>query len=136
MSPRRCCRRTGYGIKCWRKPVLIRRIFPDADGASAIHTVTACSGTARLPCAGADWLAVGDAAHYYDPLCGQGIAKALTSALRGADTILTSLRQNCTTVDAFVLRQMANTQTIRPATSHIISVSNAGRRTSSGSVEA
>jgi flavin-dependent dehydrogenase len=101
LLPRSAAARTQLWNQMLAQAVLIRRIFPDADGASAIHTVTACSGR-LLPCAGADWLAVGDAAHYYDPLCGQGIAKALTSALRGADTILTSLRQNCTTVDAFV----------------------------------
>ena len=56
LLPRSAAARTRLWNQMLAQAVLIRRIFPDADGASAIHTVAACSGR-LLPCAGADWLA-------------------------------------------------------------------------------
>jgi flavin-dependent dehydrogenase len=71
--------------------------FPDA---SPIHAVPAHSARA-LPCAGGNWLAIGDAAQAYDPLSGQGITKALTSALSAAETISADLFQNRVTVEDY-----------------------------------
>ena len=69
---------------------LIAKVYPDPEDGSPIHTAAAFSGRS-LPCAGENWLAVGDAGHFFDPLSGQGISKALTSALRGAETISVNL---------------------------------------------
>jgi flavin-dependent dehydrogenase len=43
------------------------------------------------PAHGADWLAVGDAAAAYDPLCSQGIHKALATGLSAGDAIAARL---------------------------------------------
>ena len=60
-------------------------------GASQIHTATA--HTSMLSeCTGADWLAVGDAARTLDPLSGQGLITALTSAIRAAKAVLGARR--------------------------------------------
>ena len=48
------------------------------------HCFAAESGRA-VPSAGSRWIAIGDADASYDPLSGQGIMKALTSAIRAAD---------------------------------------------------
>jgi flavin-dependent dehydrogenase len=56
-------------------------------GAGRIHTAVARTGV-LLPCAGPDWLAVGDAARTLDPLSGQGLETAMTSAMRAADALL------------------------------------------------
>jgi flavin-dependent dehydrogenase len=50
----------------------------------------ACSGL-LAPVAGPSWLAVGDAAASYDPLCAQGIQRALESGLKAAKSIAKSL---------------------------------------------
>jgi flavin-dependent dehydrogenase len=42
---------------------------------------------------GQDWIAVGDAAHSFDPLSSLGIYKALDSAMRACETILEGLRR-------------------------------------------
>ena len=76
-------------------------IVPPFPNASTIHTVAAHSVRAR-PCAGKNWLAIGDAAQAYDPLSGQGITKALTSGLRAAETISADLFQNRVTVEDYV----------------------------------
>jgi flavin-dependent dehydrogenase len=47
----------------------------------------AATSECALPCAGDGWLAVGDAEQAYDPLSGQGLNKAITSALRAAALI-------------------------------------------------
>lgn len=44
------------------------------------------------PVAGSNWLLAGDAASTFDPLCSQGIQKAVTSALAAAPVINTILR--------------------------------------------
>jgi flavin-dependent dehydrogenase len=53
------------------------------------ETRLAAANTSRLDrVAGPNWLAVGDAAIAFDPLCGQGVYKALQSGIRAADSIL------------------------------------------------
>jgi flavin-dependent dehydrogenase len=47
----------------------------------------AASSQRLTPCAGARWIAVGDAVASYDPLSGQGITKALACAIYGAECI-------------------------------------------------
>lgn len=54
------------------------------------HYFAASSGRV-VPCAGARWIAVGDAAASYDPLSGQGITHALTSATYAAECIFDRL---------------------------------------------
>jgi flavin-dependent dehydrogenase len=56
--------------------------------------------TALDHAAGADWLAVGDAACTYDPLSSQGIVKALRAALSAAEAV-----QRCVHGDAAALQQ-------------------------------
>jgi len=79
---------------------LIASVLPTAGVASVIHTVAACSERA-VPCAGKNWLAVGDAAGSYDPLSGQGIAKAINSALQAAEIIAADLLEDRATLDDF-----------------------------------
>lgn len=58
----------------------------DDTVASRMHVMDASS--ARLDCCAADgWLAVGDAATAFDPLCGQGLAQAFGSGLAAAHAI-------------------------------------------------
>jgi len=70
---RRCKRRLSQF--CWDKEL---RIFP-----------TSPSLVER--CCGADWLLVGDAASTLDPLCSQGVQKAIASALAAATAVHTLL---------------------------------------------
>ena len=56
-------------------------------GASRIHAATAQTG-ALSTCSGPGWVAVGDAARTLDPLSGQGLTAALTSAMQAADAVL------------------------------------------------
>jgi flavin-dependent dehydrogenase len=79
---------------------LISSMVPSFPAGYPIHSVAACSGR-LLPCAGKNWLTIGDAAQFHDPLSGQGIAKAITSALHAAETISSDLLQNRVTVDNF-----------------------------------
>jgi flavin-dependent dehydrogenase len=65
-----------------------------------VHAVAALSGRV-LPCAGAGWFAIGDAAQTYDPLSGQGIAKALASASRAAEIILAEPQHGRKAIDDF-----------------------------------
>lgn len=79
---------------------LVSTIVPPFSIASPVHIVAAHS--ARIfPCAGASWFAVGDAAQTYDPLSGQGIAKALASASRAAEIILAEPRYGEKAIDDF-----------------------------------
>jgi flavin-dependent dehydrogenase len=79
---------------------LLSTIVPPFSIASAVHIVAALSGRI-LPCAGAGWFAIGDAAQTYDPLSGQGIAKALASASRAAEIILAEPRYGKKAIDDF-----------------------------------
>lgn len=67
---------------------------------SSVSVVAASSGClSRF--AGPGWLAVGDAALSYDPCSGQGIAKALQSALDAAAAVAADLAGDCGAVEAF-----------------------------------
>jgi flavin-dependent dehydrogenase len=63
---------------------LVSRLSPIFS--PGLYTLSAASECA-LPCAGEGWLAIGDAAQAHDPLSGQGITKAITSALQAAELI-------------------------------------------------
>jgi flavin-dependent dehydrogenase len=80
---------------------LLSTILPPFPGASLIHIVAAYTGRI-LPCAGKNWLAIGDAAQAYDPLSGQGITKALSSAIRAAEIVRADLSQSGVTMEEFV----------------------------------
>jgi flavin-dependent dehydrogenase len=54
---------------------------------TCLHTAVARTSILAR-CTGADWLAVGDAARTLDPLSGQGIEAATTSAIRAAEALL------------------------------------------------
>jgi flavin-dependent dehydrogenase len=71
--------------QAWAGACLVPDLVAFADRAP-IHTAPAQTGAATA-CAGADWLAVGDAARTLDPLSGRGITEALTSALRAAEAV-------------------------------------------------
>lgn len=64
----------------------------------SLHSFAASSGRV-VPCAGPRWIAVGDAVACYDPLSGQGITKALTSAIHAAQCIFDRLRSGGTPED-------------------------------------
>lgn len=51
-----------------------------------LHTLLAASSILE-PCAGPDWLAVGDAASCYDPISAQGIHKAFATGIAAAATV-------------------------------------------------
>jgi flavin-dependent dehydrogenase len=95
----------GARLKVWDRSFartnLLSTTVPPFSHASPLHTVAAYSGRV-LPCAGTGWLAIGDAAQVYDPLSGQGIAKALASALRAAETISAERRLGRMAIDSFV----------------------------------
>ncbi len=61
--------------------------FSQAPVPEALTTFSA-STTHCAPPAGADWLAIGDAAYTVDPLSSAGITRALTSGIHGAQAIL------------------------------------------------
>ncbi|WP_109116753.1 tryptophan 7-halogenase [Azospirillum sp. TSO22-1] len=71
-----------------------RHLLPALDGSGledgSVATWVAVSYL-RERVAGANWLAVGDAASGYDPLSSQGIQKALTDAVDAADAIAARL---------------------------------------------
>jgi flavin-dependent dehydrogenase len=55
-------------------------------GASRLYSAPACSGALASSC-GRGWLAIGDAAQSWDPLSGQGITRALSSALVAVEVL-------------------------------------------------
>jgi flavin-dependent dehydrogenase len=55
------------------------------------------------PAAGARWLAVGDAAAAYDPLCSQGIHKALADGIEAADAIAAALASDSDIVPTYTV---------------------------------
>jgi flavin-dependent dehydrogenase len=65
---------------------LMSRVLTAAHDLSPVHIVGASSGYLSQS-AGSGWLAIGDAAQSYDPCSGQGITKALGSALAAAEAI-------------------------------------------------
>jgi flavin-dependent dehydrogenase len=72
--------------KLFGKTELVSSLMQPPEQSSAIYTVSA-STVALTRCAGTNWLAIGDAAQCYDPVSGQGITKALLSALAAAQAI-------------------------------------------------
>lgn len=73
----------------WTRELSATRLVRDVmapSGASRVHATAAHTG-ALGDCVGPDWLAVGDAARTVDPLSGQGLTAACTSALRASDAI-------------------------------------------------
>ena len=93
-----------YRCSCFRsfaRTNLLLSFVPPFSHLSPLHTVAAYSGRV-LPCAGKGWLAIGDAAQVYDPLSGQGIAKALSYALRAVETISAERRLGSMAIGSFV----------------------------------
>jgi flavin-dependent dehydrogenase len=68
--------------------ILDQLISPDC----AQHGVTSAGSSVLQPCAGPAWLAVGDAAMTFDPLCGQGLLNALFTGLAAAEAAERQLR--------------------------------------------
>lgn len=67
---------------------LTRSRLADPPEACCVGVVSA----ALSPCAGEGWIAVGDAMLSRDPISGEGLARALSSAREGARTILNALQ--------------------------------------------
>lgn len=86
-----------------------------AAAASQVSILDASS--ARLDCCAQDgWLAVGDAATAFDPLCGQGLAQAFGSALAAAHAARECLAGNA---DAFAAYNYAVQATYRHSRSQL-----------------
>jgi 2-polyprenyl-6-methoxyphenol hydroxylase-like FAD-dependent oxidoreductase len=77
---------------------------------SAVSVVAASSGR-LLRFAGPGWLAIGDASLSYDPCSGQGITKALQSALDAAAAVAADLAGDCGAVEAFAAATAAQFHT-------------------------
>jgi 2-polyprenyl-6-methoxyphenol hydroxylase-like FAD-dependent oxidoreductase len=73
------------------KTTLIRDRLGDVAAAEGALRVTWARSQRLSRAAGEGWLAVGDAAHAFDPLASQGIAKAIDGAPRWATTIASAL---------------------------------------------
>jgi flavin-dependent dehydrogenase len=101
LLPRGAHERAQHWDRLLVETTMISGIVPPFPVGSPIHAVAACSER-LLPCAGANWLTIGDATQAYDPLSGQGIAKAIDSALRAADVVLADRLQDRATVDDYV----------------------------------
>lgn len=87
--------------RLWARALSRTRLVPEimaTTGASRIYAAAAPTGTLS-ECTGRDWLAVGDAARTLDPLSGQGLTTALTSAIRAAEAVLGAHRKAA--LDAF-----------------------------------
>jgi flavin-dependent dehydrogenase len=68
-----------------RKAPLTRLRLPSAPASRSF--IVAAHSSRLDSTVGSDWLAVGDAAAAFDPLSSQGVYRALSSGLRGAETI-------------------------------------------------
>lgn len=66
------------------------QIFPKADRRGSKGPIVDASSTLGLPAAGPGWAAIGDAAASFDPLCSQGIANALSTALTIAGALVSN----------------------------------------------
>jgi 2-polyprenyl-6-methoxyphenol hydroxylase-like FAD-dependent oxidoreductase len=60
-------------------------------GAPRFSTIVGSATWALSPCAGPDWVAIGDAALARDPIGGDGLTSALRSACEGADFVTRAL---------------------------------------------
>lgn len=99
----------------WARALSRTRLVPEimaTTGASRIYAAAAQTGTLSQ-CTGRGWLAVGDAARTLDPLSGQGLTTALTSAIRAAEAVLGPRRKAA--LDAFS-RQTAEEHRIHLST--------------------
>jgi flavin-dependent dehydrogenase len=85
LLPRRERRRDQLWNELLARTQLISKIMP-VSTESRTFAAAACSGS-LVQAAGEGWLAIGDAAQTYDPLSGQGIERALTSAIAAAEAI-------------------------------------------------
>jgi flavin-dependent dehydrogenase len=93
--------------RCWDRLLartdLVGGHLAAGAGATPLHVAAAGSGALSW-CAGQDWLAIGDAGQSWDPLSGQGITRALTSAMRAADAITRADRDGRSALDAYAAR--------------------------------
>jgi flavin-dependent dehydrogenase len=103
LLPRSAAERMHYWEHLFAQTHLVSTLIPALPAASPIHTAAAASARSA-PCAGRHWLAVGDAAQAYDPLSGQGILKALRSALHSAAIITADFEQREAQLDDLLAR--------------------------------
>jgi flavin-dependent dehydrogenase len=93
--------------RCWNdllaRTALVGDHLSAGTGASPLHAAAAGSGILSS-CAGAAWLAIGDASQAWDPLSGQGITRALRSALQAADAIAGRNRHRRSTLEGYASR--------------------------------
>ncbi len=83
-----------------RETELVSGLTAAARNWSAVHIVAASSGCLSH-FTGPGWMAIGDAALCYDPCSGQGLTKALQSALAAAEAIAAHQAGEPDAVDAF-----------------------------------
>ena len=88
------------------KTALIRERLSSGSGASCLTVAPACSSSLASSC-GRAWLAIGDAAQSWDPLSGQGITKALSSAVAAVE-VLDSRRSTESSMDHYADRLRAD----------------------------
>jgi flavin-dependent dehydrogenase len=75
-----------FFASCLCETRLVReKLHPVRDFSTPL--VVAASSTHLASCAGPGWAAIGDAAYTFDPCSGQGIQKALSSAITVADAL-------------------------------------------------
>jgi flavin-dependent dehydrogenase len=92
--------RTHAWDRMLRETELVSGVTAAACNWSAVRIVAAASG--RLSrFAGPGWMAIGDAAQCYDPCSGQGLTKALQSALAAAEAIAAHQAGDTGAVDPF-----------------------------------
>jgi flavin-dependent dehydrogenase len=79
-----------HGKSSWKDLIadtrLVAGMMAPSRNLSGVYIIPASSGRLET-CVGRDWLAIGDAAQCYDACSGQGIAKALDSAIAAAEAI-------------------------------------------------
>ena len=101
------------GENSWNNPVketqLISGIIGSCFDWSPVSVIPASSGRLEA-CAGDDWIAIGDAAQSYDPCSGQGIVKALDTAINSAALISAQTRGEALNVELLQERADAEFQ--------------------------
>lgn len=81
---------------------LIRRWIEEAAFDLSAPLARASAATVwNAPCAGSDWLAIGDAAAAFDPLSSHGMTTALWTGLKGAEAALASLSGDAERPEAY-----------------------------------
>ena len=84
----------GQRERLWARELSRTRLAAGVMATSAaapLHLAVASTGILSQ-CAGPNWLAVGDAGRTLDPLSGQGLEAAMTSAILGAGAVLDDRR--------------------------------------------